>query len=248
MLGRLHPTDRLVYGWIEQGLRAADIAGILREAGVIEAVADADLARLDGWIANPLTAYSNFDTIVHALFDHDSRVVQAFVRDPGFELHHDELLAQLLASAAPPIAIEEASQSSSPSDKLVDVTAGTVLTMQVGDGSTRTFTVGDDPQPLQEGARVYQHDGRCIVRFRHAGKSHGFFVESQGTWMDVAAVLRGVDAFMADLGRPDRAYQFAVTRGENGEWPLFLVADPARFEPTAERLGLPVSRAGHGSS
>jgi hypothetical protein len=242
VIKRLHPTERLIYRWIEQGLTALDVAGVLREAEVITAVADADLARINGWISNPLTTLHRFDAILHALFDHESRLVHACVRDPGFEPHHDELLKQLLASAVPSIVIEEVSQSSSPPEKLIDVTEVTQLKMQAGD-STRTFRVGDDSQLSQEGVRVYQRDGRCVVRFKHAGKTHGFFVESKGTWMDVPSVLGGVDDFMADLGRPDRVIQFAAARGDNGEWPLFLIADPTRFEPAAERLALPFSRA-----
>ncbi len=242
VLKRLHPTDGLLYRWIEQGLTASDVAEVFREAGLIKAFAPVDLARIDGWITRPITALNKFDTILHALFDHENRLVQACVRDPGFELHHDELLTQLLASADPCVKIDQVSQSSSPSEKLIDVTELTQLTMQVFD-STRTLRVGDDPQLSQEGVRIYQRDGRAVVRFKYAGKSHGFFVESKGTWMDVPSVLKGVDDFMKDLGRPDRVFQLATMRGDSGEWPLFLVADPARFEPAAGRLALPVSRA-----
>ncbi len=243
VLESLHPWDRLIFHWIEQGLTASDVAGVLREAAVIDEIAEADLARIDAWIAQPLTALADIDQMVHALFDRERRVVHACVRDPGFELPHDQLFRQLLASAVPSVAIEEVSQrTSSAAGRFVDVTETTQLTMRVGE-SERTFRIADDPQLAHEGVRVYEHDGRCIVRFKYAGKPHGFFVEGKGTWMDVSSVLNAVDEFMAGLGRPDRVFQFAVPRGENGEWLVFLVADPARFAPAAVRLGLPVSRA-----
>jgi hypothetical protein len=243
VLGRLHPCDRLIFRWNEQRLKASDVAAVLREGGVCDAIAAADLTRIDAWIAQPLTALGDFDVIVHALFDWQHRVVHACVRDPGYELPHDELFRQLLASAVPPVAIEEVMQrAASAAESLIDVTEMASLTMRVGE-SERTFRIEDDAQLAREGVRVYEHDGRGIVRFMYGGRPHGFLFEGKGTWMDVSSVLKAVDGFMAGLGRPDRAFQFAGPRGENGEWPIFLVADPARFAPAAARLGLPVSRA-----
>lgn len=246
VITRLHPTDRMIHHWIEQRWTAADVAGMLREAGIITTVADKDLARLDAWIANPRTAINRFETMLHALLDTDGRVVHASVRDNGFELHHDALFAQLLASAMPKLVVDDLVQVSSPSDQLIDVTASTVLTMRVDANTTRTFSIDQDPQLSAEGVRVYRHDGRCAVRFTYAGRAHEFFVESEGTWMDADAVLDAVDAFMADIGRAERVFQFAATRCDSGEYPLFLVADPARFVPLAARLGIPLHERARG--
>lgn len=244
VLQRLHPWDGLSFRWQEQQLTPADVALILREAGVRDALSAAHLSRIAAWLAQPLTALGHFDQILDTLFDLEHRLVYACVQDPGYELAHDQLFKQLLARAMPPIAIEEVTQqTSNAADSLIDVTDLTWLTMQAGQ-SERTFRIEDDPQLAQEGVRAYEHDGRGIVRFVYEGKPHGFFVEGEGTWMDVSSVLKAVDEFMAGLGRPDRAFQFAVPRGENGEWRAFIIADPARFAPAAARLGLPVSRAG----
>lgn len=116
-----------------------------------------------------------------------------------------------------------------------------IVKMQVGE-SIRTFRIGDDPQLAQKSVRIDQRDGRCIVRFKSAGKPHGLFVVSMGSRLDVLSVLKGVDEFMSELGRQGRVFQFAVPRAENGEWRIVPVADPARVEPAAARLGLPVNR------
>ena len=243
VLERLHPWDGLMFRWQEQQLTPSDVALILREAGVRDAMSATHLSRIAAWMAQPLTALGNFDQILNALFDLEHRLVYACVRDPGYELAHDQLFKQLLERAMPPIVIEKVTQqSSNAAESLIDVTELTWLTMQVGQ-SERTFRIEDDPQLAREDVRVYEHDGRGIVRFAYEGKPHGFFVDGKGTWMDVSSVLKAVDEFMAGLGRPDRAYQFEVSRGENGEWLAFIIADPARFAPAAARLGLPVSRA-----
>jgi hypothetical protein len=243
ILVRLHPWDRLMFRWNQQRLTASDVAVVLQEAGVSDATSVADPARIDAWIAHPITALGDIHRIVSALFDLNQRVLYACVRDSGYELAHDQLFKQLLERTVPRVAIEEVSQrAGSAGDALVDVTETAELTMRVGD-SNRTVHVEDDPQLVREGVRVYEHDGRGMVRFKYAGKPHGFFVEGKGTWMDVTAVVKAIDGFMAELGRPDRVFQFEVPRGESGEWLAFLVADPERFAPAAARLGLPESRA-----
>lgn len=78
----------------------------------------------------------------------------------------------------------------------------------------------------------------CTVSFRYQGRICGFAARPQGRWHDVAAVMKGFDAFMQTIGRDDRCYELEG----GGEWALFVVAPASKFEPVAARLGIPLER------
>ena len=65
-------------------------------------------------------------------------------------------------------------------------------------------------------------------------------LQDQFSWMNVAAVVRAFDGFMAGLGRPERAYLFEFGRGENDEHGAFVAAHGELFPQVAAELGLPL--------
>lgn len=78
----------------------------------------------------------------------------------------------------------------------------------------------------------------CTVSFKYQGRAFKFDTRPQGRWHDVAAVMKGFDAFMQAIGRDDRCYE--LEGGE--EWAFFVVAPATKFEPIAARLGIPLER------
>src|SRR5262249_3761108 len=76
----------------------------------------------------------------------------------------------------------------------------------------------------------------CMVSFQYQGQDFSFEACHHGRWHDVAAVMKGFDAFMQTIGRDDRCYGLEG----GGEWALFVVAPASKFEPVAARLGIPL--------
>jgi hypothetical protein len=91
---------------------------------------------------------------------------------------------------------------------------------------------------------VFQHHASWVVSFGFAGRQHRFTVGSQGTWMEVEPVLAAADRFLAGIGRPDRVFQFRHSRGENGEWGMFVTMPAPTFTAVAARLELPLAPRG----
>jgi hypothetical protein len=78
----------------------------------------------------------------------------------------------------------------------------------------------------------------CMVSFQYQGQAFSLEACPQGRWHDVAAVMKGFDAFMRAIGRDDRCYELEG----GGEYALFVVAPASKFEPVAARLGIPLER------
>jgi hypothetical protein len=78
----------------------------------------------------------------------------------------------------------------------------------------------------------------CTVSFQYQGQAFSFDACPQGRWHDVAAVMKGFDAFMRAIGRDDRCFELEG----GGEYALFVVAPASKFEPVAARLGIPLER------
>ena len=81
------------------------------------------------------------------------------------------------------------------------------------------------------------------VEYTHNGTEHRFEGRANGSAMDVDAVMAGVDALMARLGRSERVYRLAPGRYNNGETGTFVLADGNRFPEIAWRLRLPLLRS-----
>lgn len=64
-------------------------------------------------------------------------------------------------------------------------------------------------------------------------------LETDGLIEYVGAVLQAFNAFMADIGHPQRAFQLAPEPGTNGDWAFFAVAHESEFPRTADELGIP---------
>ncbi|HET9864067.1 MAG TPA: hypothetical protein VFP37_11530 [Steroidobacteraceae bacterium] len=214
----LHPWERLAFTWRKQQLGGAQIAALLREAGLIESMPAAEVAKLDAWIAEPVTALGFWHRIVDALFG-KSRVAYVHLRDPGFENDHDQLFKELMKTASPPVAVEDVQQ------QLLDA------------------ELQDSGEEVQ-GMAVLRHQAAWLVSFKYQGKPHQFTVGSSSTWMEVAPVLDAADRFLAAIGRPDRVFQFQHGRAEGGEWGLFITAPDGPFRGIVARLELPLAPRG----
>lgn len=106
----LPPWDAVVVRWRTDGLHAADIAAILQQADLSRGIAPDNLAKLDGWIAQPFAVRSQAYQILDVLFGFERRIAFGAIRDPGDVPAHHELLQQLLAKSVPPVSIEAAQQ------------------------------------------------------------------------------------------------------------------------------------------
>ena len=81
---------------------------------------------------------------------------------------------------------------------------------------------------------------RWIVEYTAAGVERSFETRTGAAILDVENVMAGVDALLADLGRPERAFRLLPGRARNGEIGIFVIADGARFAEIAWRLRLPL--------
>jgi hypothetical protein len=221
----LHPWERLAFTWRKQGLTGEKISRLLQGHALVEPL-PATRAQLDGWIADPITAMRMQHRILSALFG-ETRLVHASLRDSGYECRHDSLFEGLMASAAPPVAVEAVKQ------ELVDSALTDI-------GAAIDLLQRPSPNPVPEDARVFQHQATWLVRFNFAGRAYRFPIESNGTWMEVAPVLEAADKFLADLGRPDRVFWFQRNRSDSGEWGTFITAPAVAFGEVAQQLRLPL--------
>jgi len=129
-------------------------------------------------------------------------------------LEHFELFQELLKAARPVIAVDDLKETCN-SNLLREPVACMPNVEKVTDLGTE-----------------------CAVSFKYQGQAFSFEARPQGRWHDVAAVMKGFDAFMHNIGRDDRCYELEG----RGEWALFVVAPASKFEPVAARLGIPLER------
>jgi hypothetical protein len=81
------------------------------------------------------------------------------------------------------------------------------------------------------------------VEYTHDNVAHRFDAKTNGSAMDVDAVMAGVDDLLERSGRPERVYRLAPGRYNNGEMGMFIAVDAARFPEVAWRLRLPLLRS-----
>jgi hypothetical protein len=76
----------------------------------------------------------------------------------------------------------------------------------------------------------------CIVQFLYDGHEYSFRAYPSYRWLDIDSVVTGFNAFMAQIGRNDRCYQFPSIDDVR----FFAVAPEAKFGPLVERLRIPL--------
>ena len=81
------------------------------------------------------------------------------------------------------------------------------------------------------------------VEYTHDNVAHRFDAKTNGSAMDVDAVMAGVDELLERSGRPERVYRLAPGRYNNGEMGMFIAVDAGRFPEVAWRLRLPLLRS-----
>ena len=81
------------------------------------------------------------------------------------------------------------------------------------------------------------------VEYTYENVQHRFDAPTNGSAMDVDAVMAGVDALMERSGRTERVYRLAPGRYNNGEMGMFIAVDSTRFPEVAWRLRLPLLRS-----
>ncbi len=81
------------------------------------------------------------------------------------------------------------------------------------------------------------------VEYTHDNVAHRFDAKTNGSAMDVDAVMAGVDDLLERSGRPERVYRLAPGRYNNGEMGMFIAVDAGRFPEVAWRLRLPLLRS-----
>jgi hypothetical protein len=228
-LADLEPWDAAWAHWQAQRWTAADVAALLRSAGLVDAFHAAAVAGVDVAATRP-------DNVLITLLDKGGkRYAFRSIRDDGFAPPHHELFAALVATLRPEVRIEAVSQQ-------LDAKMTELSPSERAQVFTRTPT-GDVPidDAGLKNVPVYSTEGSvAVVTFIHANAVRRFVVRPEGTWMDVAGVLRGFDAFAESIGRPERAYYLETQSWASHEFGLFVCADPARFGPANEQLRLPL--------
>ena len=81
------------------------------------------------------------------------------------------------------------------------------------------------------------------VEYRFEDEARVFEAQTNGSAMDVDAVMAAVDDLLQHMGRPERVYRLAPGRYNNGETGTFVLVDSTRFPEIAWRLRLPLLRS-----
>ena len=81
------------------------------------------------------------------------------------------------------------------------------------------------------------------VEYEFEGEARVFEAPTNGSTLDVDAVMAAVDDLLERLGRPERVFRLAPGRYNNGETGTFVVVDANRFPEVAWRLRLPLLRS-----
>ena len=81
------------------------------------------------------------------------------------------------------------------------------------------------------------------VEYEFEGEARVFEAPTNGSTLDVDAVMAAVDSLLERLGRPERVFRLAPGRYNNGETGTFVLVDAIRFPEVAWRLRLPLLRS-----
>jgi hypothetical protein len=229
-LADLDPWDATWVHWQAQRWSAADVAERLRSAGLTEDdLGAADLAGVNVAARRPEWM------LLTLLDERGKRYVLRGIRDDGFAPPHHDLFAALVRTLRPQVPIEAVSQQLDA--KMTELSPGerAQVFARMPGGAVPIDEAGLSDVP------IYSTEGTvAVVTFVHANEVRRFGVRPEGSWMDVAGVLRGFDAFAESIGRPERAYYLETQSWTSHEFGLFVCADPARFEPANAELRLPL--------
>ena len=188
----------------------------------------ARIDEIDDWIEEPFSAVDAQTKIINSLFG--PKLIYASLQDTGFEPRHDELFKGLAQGTCPPTVLDYVSQSTEP-DRFRQVAATPVFTARNPDG-----TVAQVPA-----TPIFSDLGLALDHGNgHAGNAYGFIANCQGSWVDVDAVLRHFDEFMARLGRTDRAFRLSLGRDDDPCWAFSSSATTRDFRELVRRLGVPL--------
>jgi hypothetical protein len=165
----------------------------------------------------------------------DARLAYSAIRDNGYDPRHDELFASLAKITRPRLEVESVSQTRHEVE--TEQKAASAGLMMWQDGSWK-----QTPQHLLAGVTLTSREGTtCTVCYRYQGMEYGFIARPNGTWMDVASVLRAFNTFMQQIGREERAFRLADSPASNGEHAMFLCARGTAFQHVAESLHIPLA-------
>ena len=233
-LAQLAPWDATWAHWQAQRWTAADIAELLREAGIVGEIPATDLDGIRVAVDRPeMTLFKIFDKA-------GKRDSFQSIRDDGFQPPHDKLFSTLVRSVRPEVPIEAVSQKID--SKMTELTpeerAKIFTRMPGGDVPIDEAGLADVP--------VYSSEGSVgVVTFVHENQVRRFGVRCDSSWMDVAGVMRAFDDFMQSIARPERAYYLETASWASPEFGVFVAADPERFTPMNEELCLPLDAQFH---
>lgn len=217
VMSALHPWDRVMFDWQARAYTVDSLVESLGRAGLMCTPNEQGREVLERRLANPLDNLGDHWGITFSLLE--GRAVFQSLRDIGFTPEHHALFASLCGLVG--LDVSEVSQTCNRDEVL----------MATGQ------SLGGVPLYSSEGAN-------WIVSYRLGKEWRWFAAEARGTWMDSAAVMVAFDALMAELGRPERAFQFESGRDDNEEFGAFLAADRLLFPRMAGELGLPIKPAG----
>lgn len=231
----LDPWDATWAHWQVQGFDAAGVADLLRDAGLVDEIAPRNLESVSPLEQRP-------DNVLLAIMEKSGRrFVFRSIRDD--DSPHHELFAALVGTVRPEVRVEAVSQQVdrkmtelSPSER-----ASVFTRTPNGDVPIDEAGLADVP--------VYSTEGSVgLVTFIYENAVRRFPVDCASSWLDVSAVMRGFDAFMRSIGRPERACCLETASWASDEFGLFVCADPARFEAANARLRLPLDARFHSAA
>lgn len=212
-LTALHPWDRLMFLWQAQGHNLESILDRLRQADIHTTPSPEGMATLSRRLANPCADMGDPWGIVFSLLP--TRAVFISLYDVGFEPPHHQLFESLCHSLG--VEVEGACQSCQDESVLVD-----------------------SGKRLQEIPIFTSQGCHWTIGYRYQGVDRHFSVEAKATRMNIDPVLRAFDGLMAELGRPERAFQFAYGPDDQREFGAFLAVHAEWFPPIARQLCLPL--------
>ena len=217
----LHPWDRLMFTWQTRGYTVGYLVERLAQVGLSCQPSAQGRELLERRLNNPLDQMGDPWGVTFSLLE--GWAVFQSLQDIGFSPEHDGLFSSLCKLAQADVS--EVSQCCGRQEVLMDT--------------------GQRPG----GVPLYSSAGaQWIVSYRQGDQLREFTAEALGTWMDVPPVVRAFDGLMAEMGRPERAFQFAPCREGHKEFAAFVVAPVEPFRALAAELGLPLMNSAEGAN
>ncbi|MES2900191.1 MAG: hypothetical protein V4723_10710 [Pseudomonadota bacterium] len=225
----LSAWDAQLFRWSAAGFSARDLLTKFEKIGVAGNPSDEDLARLDGWLADPTAALANYGcgNITGTILK--GKAFSASLYSSGDDLEYDSLFRDMASHAGLSALITNVEQVAM-HDATEDFTA--LAKAQLN----QLVPVELTSRPLFAEPETFWK-----IQFDVDGRSENIFVPGNYSSMNDVGLALHFDALMARLNRPERVMRFADGRNDSGSfWGRYIIGPPQELTALCGELGIPL--------